>query len=1007
MASTELPHNSDDPRTPQQGNLHNKPRHTPRRHASVKPNRPNWFVRTFRSLFRYRKTSLTFLVFLVLLGTILLLYFDNLLEYSVSLPSDELEKEVLNDPWLHLQNIARKKHTYTSKANDEVHDYLEAVVKALIKKKQWAEYDNDLNGTNRIMYLSEVKGSNGGGDLVTYYESNNVLARINGTNPELPALLLSAHFDSVPSSYGVTDDGMGIASLLGVLQFLTSKKADQPERTIIFNFNNNEEFGLFGANAFLYHPWFKQTKYFLNLEGTGAGGKAILFRGTDHGIVKHYGSVRYPYASSIFQEGFNNGLIHSDTDYTVYLRKGGLRGLDVAFYKPRDIYHTARDNIANVNIKSLWHMLSTALDFTNDVASRLIGLDADPEGAEKQNAAYTSFLNTFWSVTTDSVFIFNIVLLVLVPVLSFPLVFFIFKYKKNWNVNFVNVIKVPISLILSAVLLNFITDVVIVPLNPFLINNSKGVLISTLFSLFLLLNYALLNGMNILLKPFKGHFHDEKLISIIEISFITWAILLYSTIKLGSQKESDDHSGEFDIGFLFFLQAVAAIIGLLGWNFKRSPKKETIEETRPLLGTSSEHHDEEYENNQRNYGSPDDDSIESSSLSLQSGFSDACVKHETKSFSYDWLIQFLIIVPLSSYIIYNNGYLVLDGLNKLIQESLAAQSFVYQFAQAYAVFWAIPFIPFIFKANRVVVLVLIVALLQGFFTINFTSPFDAANPIKLRFLETLDLNGSSMTNSVQVYGRNDAFVKNILSDIPSVKEQGAEVRVEKIGDGMARYEYPSKWEPILAPGVKNTHDYLVIDVLKNSSSETSSPFGLLAGEIRIVAPKNRNCRIDFNVSDSVTKILEQSSRKISSPVRTAIVYKKGAETNSSTPAYVVNGIPEGFSRDADGNYLFKDYNGIDTLQLNKLDWDKEYHLAFQWVPDVVDAGNVNTEKVNVRKLGINVECFWSETGYIADKGHDVSRRIPAYDELLHYSPNYVSWANRERGLVSATKYIEI
>ena len=135
----------------------------------------------------------------------------------------------------------------------------------------------------------------------------------------------------------MTDDGMGVASLLGVLRFVAH---NQPRRTIIFNFNNNEEFGLFGAHAFVKHPGLNRLATFESRRDRcwRQGG---VVQGTDYGIVKNFGGVRYPYATSIFQQGFNNHVIHSETDYKVY-KEAGLRGLDLAFYKPRDKYHTGR-----------------------------------------------------------------------------------------------------------------------------------------------------------------------------------------------------------------------------------------------------------------------------------------------------------------------------------------------------------------------------------------------------------------------------------------------------------------------------------------------------------------------------------------------------------------------------------------------------------------------------------------------------------------------------------------
>ena len=38
-------------------------------------------------------------------------------------------------------------------------------------------------------------------------------------------------------------------------------------------------------------------------------------------------------------------------------------------------------------------------------------------------------------------------------------------------------------------------------------------------------------------------------------------------------------------------------------------------------------------------------------------------------------------------------------------------------------------------------------------------------------------------------------------------------------------------------------------------------------------------------------------------------------------------IPDGFSKEK-GNYIYKDRNGINQLELYKLDWNKEYHVGY-------------------------------------------------------------------------------
>ncbi|RCK54781.1 Vacuolar membrane protease [Candida viswanathii] len=884
--------------------------------VSTKEKQPNVFVRAIRATFGYRKTSLTLFVLLTIIFTVAFSSYDNSLDFTIDLPETKYEKELLDASWLDLQNIAQYPHSYGSHANDKVHDYLKTRIGQTIKGKSYIEY---ADGDERILYNSS-KG------VVSYYESNNLLVRVNGTDSSLPAFLLSAHFDSVPSSYGVTDDGMGIASLLGVLSFLATSK--QPKRTVIFNFNNNEEFGLYGAQAFVSHPWFKQIEYFLNLEGTGAGGKAILFRGTDYGIVKHFDKVRFPYATSIFQQGFNNRLIHSETDYKVY-KEAGLRGLDLAFYKPRDIYHTGEDNIRNINIKSLWHMLSNSIDFTKFIASQKI----DDKVGKDEPAAYTSILNYFFSTSVTTLSTINMVLIVLFPVISGPLLFISVRYKK-WNISTANFFSLPLAILLTSLIGAVVVNQGFRYANEFLPTSRPMLLVATTTSILLLIYYVLLNGVN-----FISPSGDQKLISIIEISFIYWIALIFVTKGLSQNAIGDDHTGEFPFTILFLLEATASLFGLIGWTFTRSVKEPTGDE-EPLLNGHIERYvdDSSEEDETRNYQEQDDDEED------DHHHHELTVKHLMQHFGYDWSLQFLLIVPISSLVIYNSGWLVIDGINKSIQESLVAENLIYLLIQLFAQFWILPILPFVYKLNRFIVLGLTAFAIVGVTVISFAQPFNHDNPLKLRFIEK--------DGVAHISGRTRVGIADIIGDMPSVKESGVKVRCESLADGNEDCFYKA-----LLPGNSS-----VPAVYVKSINSTAQQAYINFGAVQIDAPQSRLCSLDFK------------------KVRAVVVF------SDEITAKNFKSIPDGFSKDSKGNLYYKDISGIDVAQLNKLGWNKKFNFGFYWLPDIDD---------DATTLPIHVECFWS----------DVSN--PAYDELLHYSPNWVTWANRDRGLVLVSDRIEV
>ena len=156
---------------------------------------------------------------------------------------------------------------------------------------------------------------------------------------------------------------MAVVSMLQLLSYFTSENR-QPRNGIILLFNNAEEDGLLGARAFGNSPLVQFCRTFVNLEGAGAGGRAMLFRATDLESAEAYSRAPHPFGSIVAANSFDLGVIRSGTDYSVFYGDFGLRGLDVAFYEPRARYHTEDDDARHASVNSIWHMLSAAVAAT-------------------------------------------------------------------------------------------------------------------------------------------------------------------------------------------------------------------------------------------------------------------------------------------------------------------------------------------------------------------------------------------------------------------------------------------------------------------------------------------------------------------------------------------------------------------------------------------------------------------------------------------------------------------
>ena len=66
------------------------------------------------------------------------------------------------------------------------------------------------------------------------------------------AVLLVAHYDSVPTAAGAADDGSGVAALLEAAR--AQRAGPPPRNDVIFLFTDGEERGLLGAKHFVQAP---------------------------------------------------------------------------------------------------------------------------------------------------------------------------------------------------------------------------------------------------------------------------------------------------------------------------------------------------------------------------------------------------------------------------------------------------------------------------------------------------------------------------------------------------------------------------------------------------------------------------------------------------------------------------------------------------------------------------------------------------------------------------------
>lgn len=216
----------------------------------------------------------------------------------------------------------------------------------------------------------------------------NVLVRIPGKD-STGAIVLDGHYDAADTGPGASDCGSCVVTGLETLRAI---RARMPlNNDLIFVFADGEEVGMLGARAFATeHPWAKNVKLAINFEASGSRGAAVMYitsRNNQRLISEFIKAVPYPRMTS-FSPAFWGLLpgaqIGCDLEEYIARGSGGF-----GFYYGGDspAYHTLRDNVTEIDRRSIQHNGSYALSLLKHFGN----LDLKTLKAT-QNAVYFNIL---------------------------------------------------------------------------------------------------------------------------------------------------------------------------------------------------------------------------------------------------------------------------------------------------------------------------------------------------------------------------------------------------------------------------------------------------------------------------------------------------------------------------------------------------------------------------------------------------------------------------------------
>jgi hypothetical protein len=936
-------------------------------------------------------------------------------------PSSSPTGTNLTEAWMDLQQLTAAYHPYNSLNNDKVRNWLLTRIDEILKKNKIEPGNassepavyvfNDMQ-SNLTFSSAGIRGTSGRArepGISVYFESTNIITYIrgsedpkgtwwiNGTTPSKGGVLVNAHYDSVSTGFGATDDGMGVVTVLQLIKYFTTP-GNAPKRGLVALLNNGEEDFLNGARVYSQHPISKFAHTFLNLEGAGAGGRATLFRSTDTEVTRFYKESKYPFGTVLSGDGFERGLIRSQTDYVIFNGIMGLRGLDVAFMEPRARYHTNQDDTRHTESNSLYHMLSAALATTKGLTS-YTGSQFDGEVSSKHkvpaghgtHAVWFDFLGRGFAVfQLHSLFAISVTLLVVCPLILLATTMILSKVDKlylfsgsthryspegdetvslyGWRGFFRYPIIIVVASVAPVALAYLITKV-----NPYIVHSSEYSVWTMMLSSWLFVAWFLSRAAD-WARPSVFH----RAYGFLWMFIGGWVIMVLNTVAENGTKLA----GGYFIVFYFAGISLATWISYLEMfslprkgtfleeDAYQSSRRQSTSSVQPPSHTESE--DPTTKKKPSNDGDEGEDATESTSLlrgnrrttfanySSNEGeeLQEELPKDRSQPFGdeqdwsggmvkWTWILQFLLSAPINVILVGSLGLLLTSALHQTGTDG-SSMFLVYICIAIFSILLLAPIGPFLHRFTYHIPIFLLLALVGTLIYNLVAEPFSPNNRLKLYFIQEVDLD--SGINTVSLTGIGDGgYLKSTINTIPSA--QGQPIKCSSTSQSKAGLQKCS-WNGIPPNVVGNPYSNVPPESQYGSwvTFNITRPGGSNTARFTILGRNTRNCKILFN-----------------SPISSFTVSGAAAEDKRFPP------VPD---------------EGSKELRLWSRKWGRAWAVDVSW--DASDG-----KKVGEDGLDGKVVCMWADDNLLGV--------IPALDEVRHFKPNWVAVTKMGDGLVEGSK----